>query len=52
LIEENPQLINSIEIIDKYAALLEEAILVSSEMWLRSHKRWKLSGGIPKHEGT
>lgn len=44
LIEEEPQLINSIEIIDKYAALLEEAILASPEMWLWSHRRWKLSG--------
>lgn len=43
LIEEEPQLINSIEIIDKYAALLQEAIFVSPEMWLWSHKRWKLS---------
>ena len=41
VIEENPQLINSIEIIDKYAALLEETILVSPEMWLWSHRRWK-----------
>ena len=43
LIEENPQLINSNEIIDKYAALLEETILISPEMWLWSHRRWKLS---------
>lgn len=30
------------EVIDKYAALLEEAIQKSPEMWLWSHRRWKL----------
>jgi Kdo2-lipid IVA lauroyltransferase/acyltransferase len=43
LIEEEPLLINNNEIIDKYAALLEETILVSPEMWLWSHRRWKIS---------
>jgi Kdo2-lipid IVA lauroyltransferase/acyltransferase len=48
LIEAEPQLISSIEIIDKYAALLEETILVSPEMWLWSHRRWKLSRVDPE----
>jgi KDO2-lipid IV(A) lauroyltransferase len=43
IIEEEPKLINSDDIINKYAQLLEEAIACSPEMWLWSHKRWKLS---------
>jgi len=43
VIEEEPWLLNSQEIIDKYAALLEATILVSPEMWLWSHRRWKQS---------
>jgi len=47
VIEEEPLLINSQEIIDKYAALLESTIHVSPEMWLWSHKRWKQSRNTP-----
>lgn len=34
---------NGFEIIDEYARLLEETIHKSPEMWLWSHRRWKLS---------
>lgn len=46
VIEEEPKLINSDDIINKYAQLLEEAIISAPEMWLWSHKRWKLKPKI------
>ena len=42
LIEEFPTKINGHEIIDKYASLLEDSIKQAPELWLWSHKRWKL----------
>ncbi len=42
IIETNASRIESFEIIEKYASMLEKTIAVSPEMWLWSHKRWKL----------
>lgn len=42
VIEEEPAKRNNYEIIDKYAKLLEETIIKSPELWLWSHRRWKL----------
>lgn len=38
---------NNFEIIEKYAELLEETIEKSPEMWLWSHRRWKLTKEDP-----
>lgn len=45
LIEEFPSRSEGYEIVDKYATCLENAITQSPEMWLWSHRRWKLSQG-------
>jgi Kdo2-lipid IVA lauroyltransferase/acyltransferase len=42
IIEENCRDTEGYAIIDKYARLLEESINNSPEMWLWSHRRWKL----------
>ena len=42
LIHENPSIVSDNSIIDSYAELLEKAIIDSPEMWLWSHKRWKI----------
>ncbi len=42
VIEEECMKKEGYEIIDKYAQLLEESIKSSPEMWLWSHRRWKL----------
>ena len=42
IIEEEIEKKNSNEIINKYAKLLEESITNSPELWLWSHRRWKL----------
>ena len=43
LIEEFPKQCESNAIIDKYAKVLEETIQASPELWLWSHRRWKLT---------
>jgi KDO2-lipid IV(A) lauroyltransferase len=43
LIEEEPNQKESTEIIDKYAEALEDVINKSPELWLWSHRRWKLT---------
>ncbi|MBT3208792.1 MAG: hypothetical protein HN704_10980 [Bacteroidetes bacterium] len=43
IIEEEHEKENTNRIIDKYAELLENAIIKSPDLWLWSHKRWKLS---------
>ena len=43
VIEEDVAKKNSYEIIDKYTELLEETIINSPELWLWSHRRWKLT---------
>jgi KDO2-lipid IV(A) lauroyltransferase len=43
VITENPAEMESNEIIGAYAAFLERAITSSPEMWLWSHRRWKLT---------
>lgn len=43
IITESPKKLNDGEIIEKYASLLEEAIRDSPELWLWSHRRWKLT---------
>ena len=45
LIEDSPQNVESTQIIEKYAHLLEEDIRRIPELWLWTHRRWKL-----KHE--
>jgi Kdo2-lipid IVA lauroyltransferase/acyltransferase len=46
VIEENPKNSDGFGIIDCYTHLLEQSIIKSPEMWLWSHKRWK----IKRHE--
>jgi len=41
-IELHPNRTNDENIIDKYAASLEEAVRSSPELWLWTHRRWKL----------
>ena len=43
LIERNDTQNNRHEIIDKYAGILENAINEAPEIWLWSHRRWKLT---------
>lgn len=43
LIEKDEKQLNSHDIIDKYARILENSINSSPEMWLWSHNRWKLT---------
>jgi len=43
VIEDKAMKNNSYKIIDKYAKLLEETIINSPELWLWSHRRWKLT---------
>jgi len=43
VIEDKAMKNNSHKIIDKYAKLLEETIISSPELWLWSHRRWKLT---------
>ena len=42
VVETEPSKINDSRIIDNYARLLENSIIKSPELWLWSHKRWKL----------
>ena len=44
VIEEEAMKKSTGEIIDSYAGLLEETIVNSPELWLWSHRRWKLNG--------
>lgn len=41
-IQDNPKEVESAEIIEAYAKLLEKAINKSPHLWLWSHRRWKL----------
>lgn len=43
VITSNPEQIKSSKIINLYAKKLEESITTSPELWLWSHKRWKLT---------
>lgn len=43
IIEEFPEQSECHNLIDKYAQILEEQIIEAPELWLWSHKRWKLS---------
>ncbi|MBU2904579.1 lysophospholipid acyltransferase family protein [Arenibacter algicola] len=42
IIEDHPQIRNNFEILEKYAQQLEQAIVSAPELWLWSHRRWKL----------
>ncbi len=42
LLDDQPQEHPEFSVIEKYKAAIEESILVSPEMWLWSHRRWKL----------
>ncbi|MEA1785197.1 lysophospholipid acyltransferase family protein [Arenibacter sp. GZD96] len=42
LIDEKPSLVKNKELVYKYASTLENAISSSPELWLWSHRRWKL----------
>ncbi|MDL5512080.1 lysophospholipid acyltransferase family protein [Arenibacter sp. M-2] len=42
IIEDHPQIRNNFEILEKYAQQLEQAIISAPELWLWSHRRWKL----------
>jgi KDO2-lipid IV(A) lauroyltransferase len=42
IIEENPAQAGDYSIIEKYAQMLEETITAAPELWLWSHRRWKL----------
>ena len=42
LITDEPKIKLNYEIIDEYAALLENTIKTSPDLWLWSHRRWKL----------
>ncbi|MCJ7468184.1 MAG: hypothetical protein MUO53_16010 [Maribacter sp.] len=43
VIEEQPKQQKSYVIVENYAAQMEHAIVRAPEMWLWSHKRWKLT---------
>lgn len=43
IIEDHPQIRNNFEILEKYAQHLEQAIISAPELWLWSHRRWKLT---------
>ena len=43
LIDENPRERRNLEVVERYAKQLEGAIIKSPEMWLWSHRRWKLN---------
>ena len=43
VIEDEAKTKSTSEIIDSYAGLLEETIINSPELWLWSHRRWKLN---------
>lgn len=43
LISNNPKQMEKSEIINLYAQKLEESIILSPELWLWSHRRWKLT---------
>lgn len=43
LLESNPEQVDSSKIIKSYANKLEDSIKKSPELWLWSHKRWKLT---------
>lgn len=45
-IELNPAMNNSLEIIEKYSNSLQALISTSPELWLWSHRRWKLNKSI------
>ena len=47
-IEEDSTQKESAQIIDKYAQILEKHITASPELWLWSHKRWKLTEKLKK----
>tara|TARA_R110000751_G_scaffold25152_1_gene68554 strand:+ start:717 stop:1625 length:909 start_codon:yes stop_codon:yes gene_type:complete len=42
IIEDHPQIRDNFEILEKYAQQLEQAIMSAPELWLWSHRRWKL----------
>jgi len=42
IIDDQPQLRSNFEILEKYAQQLEQAIVSAPELWLWSHRRWKL----------
>ncbi len=42
IIEDHPQIRDNFEILEKYAQQLEQAIISAPELWLWSHRRWKL----------
>tara|TARA_R110000868_G_scaffold366839_1_gene629764 strand:- start:4168 stop:5076 length:909 start_codon:yes stop_codon:yes gene_type:complete len=42
IIEDHPQIKNNFEILEKYVQQLEQAIVSAPELWLWSHRRWKL----------
>ena len=42
VLEDNPSIIEDFSIIDKYTHILEQSIRKAPEMWLWSHKRWKI----------
>lgn len=43
MIDDNPRVRENLEIVERYAKQLEGAILKSPEMWLWTHRRWKLN---------